>query len=325
MNRTEFTWKPISRGRVRRHTRSSQGYESLPWMPLKTRFRRRRTSAEKQSAENVIEEQEIKIIRENYINCGFCGGSGEHPPTFTCPACKGQGELRIKPPAVMCAYCRGTGKQKPRSQLTCLACKGKGVISVKEPVEICLKCRGRGKSLGNDTLLCIRCKGAGVVSHKDGGKRYMRKPSGTEGELAEAIFYFGGEASLDEIAPRVRISTAYAEYVCRSMLDRGYLEKVSARIFALTPECEKTIEKKEAKIYEKVSDDEKEILRIVGDGGEMTPREISQKLGHDFKKVKRLSVKMANKDLLDLLISGKFVLGAKGQRILQSKEQHNWR
>lgn len=154
----------------------------------------------------------------------------------------------------------------------------------------------------------------------------MRKPSGTEGEIAEAIYYFGGEASLDEIVPRVRISTAYAEYVSKSMLDKGYLEKVSARIYALTPECEKTIEKKEAKEIEKVSDGEKQILQIVGDGGELTPREISQKLGiHDFKKVKRLSLKMANKDLLDLLISGKFVLGAKGHRTLQSKEQYNWR
>lgn len=325
MNRTDWTWKPISRGKIRRHMKSSKGYESLPWMPLKTKYRRRRTSAGNQSEENGIEAQEIKIIREDYMNCGFCDGSGEYPPTFTCPACKGQGELRIKPPAVICAYCRGNGKQKPRSQLTCLACKGKGVITIREPIEICSKCRGRGKERGNDTLLCIRCKGAGVVSLKDKGRKYMRKPSGTEGEVAEALYYFGGEASVDEIAPRIRVSTAYTEYVCRSMLDRGYLEKLSGRIYVLTPECEKTIEKKEAKVYEKVSDKEKEILRIVGDGGELTSREISQKLGYDFKKVKRLGMKMAKQDLLDLLTSGKFVLGAKGHRVLQSEEQVSWR
>jgi Mn-dependent DtxR family transcriptional regulator len=295
-------------------------------MPLKNKYRRRRTLAENQSAENGIETQEIKIIREDYINCGFCDGSGEYPPTFTCPACKGQGELRIRPPAVICAYCRGKGKQKPRSQLTCLACNGKGVVTIKEPVEICSKCRGRGKTAGNDTLLCVRCKGAGVVSIKDGGRRLIRKPGGSEGDVAEAIYHLGGEASVAEIAPRVRISTAYTEYVCKSMLDRGYLEKVSKTIYALTAGCEKVIAMKEDRDIERVSDGEREIIRIVRDEGEVSTKEIAQRSEiNDFKIVKRVCLKLAKQDMLDLLTSGKLVLSAKGEKILQSEKQYNWR
>jgi len=320
LNRTGWTWKSASR-----HVRSSQGYENLPWMPMRTR-RRWRTPADKQTGENAIEEQKIKIIRENHHKCGFCNGAGEYPAGFTCPACRGEGEIRLNPPAVICAYCRGTGKQKPRSNLTCLACKGKGVVSVKEPVEICPKCRGRGKTAGNDTLPCIRCKGAGVVSAKDSGRRFVRKPGGSEGDIAEAIYKLGGEASVAEIAPRVRISTAYTEYICKSMLDRGYLEKVSTTIYVLTPECEKAIEMKEARDIERVCDGEKEIIRIVRDGGEISAKEIAQKLGiNDFKIVKRLCLKLAKQDLLDLLTSGKLVLSAKGEKILQSEQRYNWR
>lgn len=323
MKRTDWSWNSISRGKVRMYMRSSQGYENLPWRPLKTR-RRWKTPSEKQSGENAIEEQKIKIIRENHHKCGFCNGAGEYPPGFTCPVCKGQGEIRINPPAVICAYCRGTGKQKPRSNLTCLACIGKGVFSIKEPVEVCSKCQGSGKTPGNDTLPCIRCKGAGVVTTKDSGKRFVRKPGGSEGEVAEAIYKLGGEASVAEIAPRVRLSTVYTEYICKSMLDKGYLERVSTTIYALTPECEKSIEMKEARDIERVSDGEKEILRIVRDGGEISAKEIAQKLGiTDFKNVKRLSLKMAKKDLLDLLTSGNLVLSAKAEKILQSEEKYN--
>ncbi|MCK4244075.1 MAG: hypothetical protein KAX20_00450 [Candidatus Omnitrophica bacterium] len=324
MNRTDWTWKPPSRGRVRRYTNSSQGYENLPWMPLKTK-RGLRIRCGKQSIENAVEEQKIKIIREDHHKCGFCKGTGEYPAGFTCPACRGLGEIRLNPPAVMCAYCLGTGKQKPRSNLTCLACRGKGYVSIKEPVEICSKCRGSGKTPGNDTLPCVRCKGAGVVSTKDGGKR-LRKPGGSEGDVAESIYHMGGEASVAEIAPRVRMSTAYTEYICKSMLDKGYLEKVSKTIYALTPECEKAIEEKEVRDVERISDGEKEILRVVRNGGEISAKEIAENLGiNDFKIAKRICLKLAKQDMLDLLTSGKYILSAKGERILQSKDQYNWR
>jgi len=310
---------------ARRFTRSSRGFENLQWMPLKTR-RGLRTQSEKQSGANAVEEEKIKIIRKNHHKCGFCNGSGEYPPGFTCPACRGRGEIRLNPPAVICAYCRGTGKQKSRSNLTCLACKGKGIVTIKEPVEKCPKCRGSGKTAGNDTLPCVRCKGAGVVSIKDGGRGLIRKPGGSEGDVAEAIYRLGGEASVAEIAPRVRLSTTYAEYVCKSMLGKGYLEKVSKTIYALTPACEEAIVMKEERDIEKVSDEEREILRIVRDEGEISAKEIAQKLGiNDLENVKRLSLKLAKQDLLDSSISGKLVLNGKGEKIFQSEKQYNWR
>ncbi len=325
MKRTDWTWNPVSRYRVKRHTRSSKGYENLSWRPLKTRHGWK-TPNEKQSGENIVEEEKIKIIRENHHKCGFCNGTGEYPAGFICPACKGVGEISLNPPAVICAYCRGTGKQKPRSNLTCLACKGKGVVSIKEPVEICSKCWGRGKTAGNDTLPCVRCKGAGVVATKDGGRRFVRRPGGSEGEVAEAIYQLGGEASVAEIAPRVRISTAYTGYICKSMLDKGYLEKVTKTIYALTPECEKAIEEKEVRDVERISDGEKEILRVVRNGGEISAKEIAENLGiNDFKIVKRICLKLAKQDMLDLLASGKYILSAKGKRILQPEDQYNWR
>lgn len=323
MEKQEFTWKPISRARVRRSKKSSQSWEGLPWMPMKARVRMRRQR--KAEGEMGLEIEEEKIIRENYRDCGFCKGKGEYPPTFICPACKGRGELRIKPPAVVCPCCHGYGREKPRGQLTCLACRGKGVMTVKEPIEVCRKCRGKGKDRNNDTLLCLVCKGAGVVTKLDKSKRYMRRPSGTEWEVAEAVYYFGGEASLDEVAPRLKISTAYTEYVCKSMLDQNYLEQVSGRIYALTPECEKMIQEREEKIYAKVTDEEKEILRLIREKGEVILKEISQKLGRDIKKVRRLTVKMANRDMLDLKISGKYILGAKGEKVLQGEEKVDWR
>jgi len=325
LNRTDWTWKTTSKGKTRKNKRSSQNYDNLTWKPLGTN-RFRRTPLKRQSGENTVEEHKIKIIRENHYKCGFCNGTGEHPPGFTCPLCKGRAENRINPPAVICACCHGTGRQKLRSSLTCIACKGKGVVSIKEPVEICSKCQGKGKMPGNDTLPCISCKGAGVVSTRDMWKRSMRKPGGSEGEVAEAIYQLEGEASIDEIARRVRLSTIYTEYICKSMLDKGYLEKLSARIYALTPECEEAIAMKEARDIEKITDEEKEILRIVRDEGEISVTKVAQKLEmSDFKIVERLCLKMADADLLDLLTSGKLVLNTKGEKILQPEERYNWR
>ncbi|MCK4431986.1 MAG: MarR family transcriptional regulator, partial [Candidatus Aminicenantes bacterium] len=140
------------------------------------------------------------------------------------------------------------------------------------------------------------------------------------------IYHMGGEASVAEIAPRVRISTAYTEYICKSMLDKGYLEKVSKTIYALTPECEKAIEEKEIRDIERVTDGEKEILRILRNGGEISAKEIAHKLRiNDFKIVKRICLKLAKQDMLDLLTSGKYILSAKGEKILQSEEQYDWR
>ncbi|MDI6815138.1 MAG: hypothetical protein QMC90_03575 [Dehalococcoidales bacterium] len=208
---TDWSWKPTTMTRMRKHMRSKKGYEDLPWMPMKARRKWGRGSKQRTGGK-AVEEVVGKIIREDHYKCGFCRGTGEEPAGFTCPACKGKGEIPLNPPAVICAYCRGTGKQKPRSDLTCLACKGKGVVAVIEPIELCSKCEGRGYTPGDKTLPCLKCKGKGVVAVKDGEKgKYLRRPGGSERDVAEAIYQLGGVASVAEIAPRVRMSTAYTE------------------------------------------------------------------------------------------------------------------
>ncbi|MDI6815137.1 MAG: hypothetical protein QMC90_03570 [Dehalococcoidales bacterium] len=81
------------------------------------------------------------------------------------------------------------------------------------------------------------------------------------------------------------------------------------------------MEKKEAGDIEKVSDEEKEILRIIGEGVELTLREIVDKLGtSDFKKVNKICLSMAKADLVDLLTTGKLVISSKGEKVLRSDQ-----
>lgn len=105
-------------------------------------------------------------LREPYVSCAFCHGTGVHADTrLTCTACGGKGYVTVEEPHRPCAFCQGTGVQ-PRSsgRLTCSVCGGRGVVTVKEPVETCPTCGGRG--IDPQTVFglpCIICGGAGVV------------------------------------------------------------------------------------------------------------------------------------------------------------------
>ncbi|MFQ5840859.1 MAG: hypothetical protein ACE5I8_00365 [Thermodesulfobacteriota bacterium] len=60
-----------------------------------------------------------------------------------------------------------------------------------------------------------------------------------------------GEASHVDIGARLRVSSAYAEYICNSLVKRGYLEKVGRNLYVLTPDCEEEMEKRAEKEKER--------------------------------------------------------------------------
>lgn len=323
----DWTWKPTTPQRaMRRARRSRTGYQNLPWSPMKARGILRGSSDTEGKA---IEEVVGKIIRDEFYNCGFCSGTGQRPLGSTCPACKGRGQISINPPAIRCAFCKGRGEAQPRSMITCLTCKGKGVVSIVEPIEICSQCNGSGRSSASHNLPCGRCKGKGVVSAvramgQEAGeeKVFLRSPGGSERDVAEAIYQLGGEASVAEISPRVRMSTSYTEYVCKSATNKGYLEKVGRTVYALTPECEEAMEQKEISDLERVSSEEKEILEIIRDGGEITSKEIAEKMGiGDVNYITKICKSMGKEDLVDVLLSGKVVITPKGERALRKDDR----
>jgi len=317
----DWSWKPTTPAKAARRARSSRaGFQDLPWSPMKARgmFRTSRDSSDTEGGKK-LEEVVGKIMREDFYNCGFCAGKGQKPPGSTCPVCKGKGQISMNPPALRCAFCKGRGEAQPRSLITCRVCKGKGINKIVEPIKLCLECRGGGHiSSGSETPPCKRCKGKGVVTAGDERKRFLPRPSGSERDIAEAVYQFGGEASVAEICPIARMSTAYAEYVCKCMADRGYLEKVGRTVYALTPECEEAIEQKEIADLEKVSPEQKGILEIVRDGGETTPKEIADKMRiRDVSYITKRCKSMGEKDLVDVLLSGKVVITPKGERALE--------
>ena len=247
--REEWTWKSTS-SRRRTGRRSQAGQDDYPWSQaaLGRMLRPGKGRPERGEKKGVTQQ----IVRESRYRCGFCRGEGKIGGTV-CPVCKGKGTVSImNPPAVVCAFCRGTGEAKRRSGITCLACKGKGIIPVVEPIEICDKCSGSGKEPTNKTLLCGKCKGAGVTSVGKGGARWMRSPSGTERDAAMAIYNLGGVAGRHAVGREIGLSVAYSEYVLKSMLQRGYIEKAGGAVYALTPQCEEIIaalvEKEELKM-----------------------------------------------------------------------------
>ena len=118
-----------------------------------------------------------KIIREDFYNCGFCGGKGQKPPGSTCPVCKGKGQISMNSPALRCAFCKGRGEAQPRSLITCRVCKGKGINKIVEPIKLCPECRGRGHiTFGSENPPCKKCKGKGIVTAGDERKRFLPKP-----------------------------------------------------------------------------------------------------------------------------------------------------
>lgn len=97
----------------------------------------------------------------------FCRSTGRNPfgllsVLSTCGACGGKGTVNVKEPYVRCLACGGTGIQ-PFTRLRCLGCGGKGVRTVEKPAETCPVCQGTGI----DRLLYLyflRCFGTGVVT-----------------------------------------------------------------------------------------------------------------------------------------------------------------
>ena len=313
----DWTWKPTTPGKaVRRARRSRTGYQDLPWSPMKARGMLRGSSDT--GGGKPLEEVVGKIIREDFYKCGFCNGTGQRPLGSNCPVCKGRGQISISPPAVKCAFCKGKGEAQPRSLITCRICRGKGVVSIFEPIQVCPECGGRGHTFsGSESPPCKRCKGKGVITAGEGEKRFLPSPSGSERDVAGVIYQLGGEASVAEISPRVRMSTAYTEYVCKAMANKGYLDKAGRTVYTLTPECEKAMEKKEISDLERVSAEEKEILEIIRDGGEITSKEIAEKMGiRDVNYITKICKSMGKEDLIDVLLSGKIVITPKGEKAL---------
>ena len=317
---SDWSWKPTTPAKAaRRARRSRTGFQDLPWSPMKARgmFRGSRNSSDTEGGK-ALQEVVGKIMREDFYNCGFCGGKGERPLGSVCPVCKGKGQISVNPPALRCAFCKGKGESQPRSLMTCRICKGKGIVSIVEPINLCPECGGRGHiSSGSETPPCKRCKGKGVVSAGQERKRFMPNPSGSERDVAQVIHQLGGEASVAEMSPGARISTAYTEYVCKSMANKGYLEKVGRTVYALTPECEQAMEQKEIADLEKVSPEQKEILEIIGDGAEVAPKEIADMMGiRDVSYITKRCKSMGKEDLVDVLLSGNVVITAKGEKAL---------
>jgi len=315
----DWNWKPTTPAKaIRRARRSKAGYQDLPWSPMKARHMLKNSSDTGKG--KVLEEVIGKIIREDFYNCGFCNGTGQRPLGSVCPVCKGKGQISINPPAVRCAFCKGRGEAQPRSLITCRVCKGKGVVSIIEPIKLCPECGGRGHiSSGSESPPCKRCKGKGVVTAEEReDRRFIPDPSGSERDVAQVIYQLGVEASVAEISPRARMSTAYTEYVCKSMADKGYLEKVGRTIYALTPECEKAMEQKEIGDLERASPEEKEVLEIIRSSAEMTPKEIARRIGiRDVNYINKICKSMGKEDLVDVLLSGKIVITPKGEKALE--------
>ena len=201
-----------------------------------------------------------QILRQEIYECVFCKGTGERPPGSKCPVCKGKGKVHTKPPAIACAFCKGRGEDKPRMALTCSVCRGKGVVSVQEPIKTCPTCGGRGRSIGS-ALYCMTCKGKGVVTvktGKEGDRVTVRRPGGTEWDALE-IIHENGRAGRVEVGKGTRVSSAYAEYVLKSLLNKQLIEKESRDIYVLSQAGKVIFEKIEAKKPKKPKVEEKKV------------------------------------------------------------------
>ncbi|MFQ5887676.1 MAG: hypothetical protein ACE5HY_03155 [Candidatus Hydrothermarchaeales archaeon] len=240
----DWSWKPTRRPRRMVYKKSRPGEEELIWKPMRIRGGKLLAGVRK---EKTVEEVVGKVFRARDYKCGFCKAAGERPLGTKCPVCKSKGRISIMAdrPAVRCAFCKGRGEDKPRSNVTCLACKGKGVVPIVEPIEVCAHCRGLGHEPGNRTILCGECRGAGVMTIKQ-ARRFVSRPSGSEGEAIRAVYELG-EVSHVDIGARLKVTSAYADYICNSLVKRGYLEKVSRNLYVLTPDGEAAMAKQAEK------------------------------------------------------------------------------
>ena len=203
-----------------------------------------------------------QLLRQQVYDCPFCKGTGIRciggSMSGKCPVCKGKGTIKVQPPAMICAYCKGRGEEIRGSVLTCSVCKGKGVVSVQEPIKICPTCRGRGRPVGV-SLYCGTCKGKGVVTVKivkEGGTPALSRPSGSEWEAFQIIHELG-RAGRHGVGARMHVGAAYADYVCKSLLKKGLIERESRDIFVLSEAAEKTFAKRLEEEQKKKTESEK--------------------------------------------------------------------
>ena len=174
------------------------------------------------------------VIHGSNFKCAFCRGEGDKPAGTVCPVCRGSGLVSFQPPVVTCGYCNGRGEVPPRSGLTCLVCRGKGKVSVKEPVQVCPSCRGRGRKIGA-ALYCGACRGVGVVSVK-GGEGHTGRASvlPSEREALEAVAEAGGCSGKTAVGRKMRLSSCYADQLCKRLAGKGLLAPRDVGIYALT-------------------------------------------------------------------------------------------
>jgi DnaJ-class molecular chaperone len=95
--------------------------------------------------------------------CPYCKGTGKDfyellAPISGCLVCHGAGTVEIKEPYIECVFCSGTGKNPLEARVTCIVCGGKGSNSITGET-LCIKCKGTGRAV--DKLPCTVCKGTG--------------------------------------------------------------------------------------------------------------------------------------------------------------------
>lgn len=65
----------------------------------------------------------------------------------------------IKEPFISCVYCSGSGENSLGARVPCIVCGGKGNNNVHNKID-CYQCKGTGK--GSDYLPCTLCSGIGL-------------------------------------------------------------------------------------------------------------------------------------------------------------------
>ena len=217
-----------------------------------------------------------QLLRQQVYDCGFCKGTGQRPAGSSCPVCKGRETVHVQPPAVICAFCKGRGEEIPRSTITCSVCRGKGVVSVVEPIKICPTCRGRGRAIGS-SLYCMTCKGKGVVTVKtvkEGEAPAIRCPSGSEWEAFQIIYELG-QAGRHRIGGGMHVGPAYAEYVCKSLLKKGLIERVGGGMYVLS-EAAKNVFADRLEEEKRKSDEKMESQKIQQKQEQVNPTDIKE-------------------------------------------------
>lgn len=238
--KSRWSWRPVSKARVRRTGSTPHEWEGLAWRPLevnRTGKGRRGSGAP-------------ELTYHGVYDCAYCGGTGERPPGGKCPVCRNSGQVRVKPPAIDCAFCKGRGEVPPRSGVTCIVCKGKGHVTVKEPIETCGRCHGRARKTG-EALYCLDCKGAGVVTVKgkgvDGARPARVSVLPSEREVLWALDELEGTGGKTAIGRSMGVSSAYSAYLCDRVAGKGLIERVDRGVYALTPLGEAEVRKHPSK------------------------------------------------------------------------------